>query len=98
EQVASHTITLVGRFCRLSTPMSDFIVEAVHVARAAGAPVKTIWTREDDIHGGYYRPMWHSAISAGLDNAGRPLAWMHTIVGQSIAEGTPFAAAMMKNG
>jgi len=98
EQVEIHTMFLGGGFGRRATPTSDFIVEAVHVARAAGAPVKTIWTREDDIHGGYYRPMWHSAISAGLDYTGWPTAWMHTIVGQSIAEGTPFAAAMVKNG
>jgi isoquinoline 1-oxidoreductase beta subunit len=78
-------------------PGSDFIVEAVHVAKAAGAPVKTIWTREDDIRGGYYRPMWHSSLSAGLDAAGKPVAWKHTIVGQSIVENTPFAGEI-KNG
>jgi len=98
EQVEIHTLFLGGGFGRRATPSSDFIVEAVHVAKAAGAPVKTIWTREDDIHGGYYRPMWHSSISAGLDAAGKPQAWKHTIVGQSILEGTPFASVMVKDG
>ena len=97
EQVAIHTLFLGGGFGRRAVPGSDFIVEAVHVAKAAGAPVKTIWTREDDIRGGYYRPMWHSTLSAGLDAAGKPVAWKHTIVGQSIVENTPFAGEI-KNG
>jgi isoquinoline 1-oxidoreductase subunit beta len=97
EQVAIHTMFLGGGFGRRAVPASDFIVEAVHVAKAAGAPVKTIWTREDDIRGGYYRPMWHSSLSAGLDAAGKPVAWKHTIVGQSIVENTPFAGEI-KNG
>ena len=97
EQVAIHTLFLGGGFGRRAVPGSDFIVEAVHVAKAAGTPVKTIWTREDDIRGGYYRPMWHSSLSAGLDAAGKPVAWKHSIVGQSIVENTPFAGEI-KNG
>jgi isoquinoline 1-oxidoreductase subunit beta len=97
EQVVIHTLFLGGGFGRRAVPGSDFIVEAVHVAKAAGAPVKTIWTREDDIRGGYYRPMWHSSLSAGLDAAGKPVAWKHSIVGQSIVENTPFAGEI-KNG
>jgi isoquinoline 1-oxidoreductase subunit beta len=56
-----------------------------------------VWTREDDIRGGYYRPMWHSRITAGLDAQGQPVAWKHTIVGQSILEGT-FLAGFIKDG
>jgi isoquinoline 1-oxidoreductase beta subunit len=98
EQVEINTLFLGGGFGRRATPSSDFIVEAVHVAKAAGAPVKTMWTREDDLRGGYYRPMWSSALSAGLDASGRPVAWKHTIVGQSVTEGTVFAGATMKDG
>jgi isoquinoline 1-oxidoreductase beta subunit len=98
EQVHIHTLFLGGGFGRRATPGSDFIVEAVHVARAARAPVKTVWTREDDLRGGYYRPMWHSTIAAGLDAGGAPVGWKHTIVGQSIVEGTPFASALVKDG
>jgi isoquinoline 1-oxidoreductase subunit beta len=98
EQVRIHTLFLGGGFGRRATPGSDFIVEAVHVAKAARAPVKTVWTREDDLRGGYYRPMWHSAIAAGLDAGDAPVAWRHTIVGQSIVEGTPFASDLVKDG
>ncbi len=58
EQVELHTTFLGGGFGRRATPTSDFVSEAVHVAKAAGAPVKTVWTREDDVRGGYYRPMF----------------------------------------
>jgi isoquinoline 1-oxidoreductase beta subunit len=60
-------------------------------------PVKVVWTREDDMRGGYYRPMWAHKVSAGLGADGRPVAWKQTIVGQSIMEGTPFAM-MIKEG
>jgi len=57
-----------------------------------------VWTREDDIHGGYYRPMWLSRFRAAIGEQGKPIAWSHTIVGQSIIAGTPFASAMIKDG
>jgi isoquinoline 1-oxidoreductase beta subunit len=78
--------------------MSDWIVEAVEVAKHAKAPVKVIWTREDDIKGGYYRPSWYDRISGGLDESGNPVAWRHTLVGQSILAGTPFEAMLVKDG
>jgi isoquinoline 1-oxidoreductase beta subunit len=98
EQVQIHTMFLGGGFGRRANPVSDFVSEAVHVARAAKAPVKTVWTREDDTQGGYYRPMWYDRISAGLDEQGGPVAWKHTIVGQSILAGTPFEKMMVKDG
>ena len=98
EQVLVHTMFLGGGFGRRATPTSDFVTEAVHVAKAAGAPVKTVWTREDDIHGGYYRPMYLQRAKIGLDAQGMPVAWQHTLVGQSILAGTPFEAMMVKNG
>ena len=97
EQVFIHTLYLGGGFGRRANPASDFIVEAVEVAKVTKAPVKVVWTREDDIKGGYYRPMWHSRITAGLDAQGQPVAWKHTIVGQSILEGT-FLAGLIKDG
>jgi isoquinoline 1-oxidoreductase subunit beta len=97
EQVFIHTLYLGGGFGRRANPTSDFIVEAVEVARVTKTPVKVMWTREDDIKGGYYRPMWHSRITAGLDAQGQPVAWKHTIVGQSILEGT-FLAGFIKDG
>ncbi|MEW6117434.1 MAG: xanthine dehydrogenase family protein molybdopterin-binding subunit [Nitrospirota bacterium] len=98
EQVKLHTTLLGGGFGRRANPQSDFVVEAVQVAKAAGRPVKVIWTREDDIKGGYYRPMWFDRISAGLDADGNPVAWRHTIVGQSILAGTPFEKVLVKDG
>src|SRR5713101_994381 len=91
EKVQIHTTLLGGGFGRRANPASDFVVEAVHVAKVAKAPVKVVWTREDDLAGGWYRPMWHDRFVAGLDAAGNPIAWTHTTVGQSITEGTPFA-------
>src|SRR5204862_518878 len=95
EKVQIHTTLLSGGFGRRANPASDFVVEAVHVAKIAKAPVKVVWTREDDLAGGWYRPMWHDRFVAGLDAAGNPTAWTHTIVGQSIAQGTPFAQYMI---
>ncbi len=98
EKVQIHTTLLGGGFGRRANPASDFVVEAVNVAKVAKAPVKVVWTREDDLKGGWYRPMWHDRFVAGLDGDGNPVAWTHTIVGQSIMEGTPFAAFGIKNG
>ncbi len=98
EKVKIHTTLLGGGFGRRANPVSDFVVEAVHVAKVAKAPVKVVWTREDDIRGGWYRPMWHDRFAAGLDASGNPVAWTHTIVGQSIMTGTPFAGFAIKEG
>jgi isoquinoline 1-oxidoreductase beta subunit len=103
EQVTLHTMMAGGGFGRRAVPTSDYIVEAVNVAkawRAAGkeGPVKLIWSREDDIKGGYYRPAHVHRAELGLDDKGNILAWNHTIVGQSILAGTPFEAFMVKNG
>lgn len=98
EQVKIHTQFLGGGFGRRANPVSDFVAEAVQVAKAANKPVKLVWMREDDIRGGYYRPMWVSRFAAALGNDGMPSAWTHTVVGQSIAAGTPFAPMMIKDG
>ncbi|HEY8354635.1 MAG TPA: xanthine dehydrogenase family protein molybdopterin-binding subunit [Methylophilaceae bacterium] len=98
EQVKVHTPFLGGGFGRRGNPDTDFVSEAVHVAKAAGLPVKTIWTREDDIKGAYYRPMNLHQVKVGLDENGNPLAWHHTCVGQSIMTGTPFEQYMIKDG
>jgi isoquinoline 1-oxidoreductase beta subunit len=97
EQVKIHTTFLGGGFGRRANAQSDFVSEAVHLAKATGRPVKVVWTREDDIRGGFYRPLWVSRLRAGLDAGGTPVAWAHTIVGQSILGGTPFSS-MIKNG
>jgi isoquinoline 1-oxidoreductase beta subunit len=98
EKVQIHTTLLGGGFGRRANPASDFVIEAVQVAKVAKAPVKVVWTREDDTQGGWYRPMWHDRFAAGLDASGNPVAWTHTIVGQSIMAGTPFEAFTIKDG
>ncbi|HET9269972.1 MAG TPA: molybdopterin cofactor-binding domain-containing protein, partial [Vicinamibacterales bacterium] len=97
EQVTIHTQFLGGGFGRRATPTSDFVREAVHVAKAAGAPVKTVWTREDDMHGGHYRPQFYHRVRVGLDAHGAPHAWQHALVGQSFIAGSAFEG-MIQNG
>src|SRR5256884_1181175 len=98
EKVQLHTTFLGGGFGRRANPQSDFVVEAVHVAKATGAPVqvKVIWTREDDMQGGWYRPAFLHAIEGGVDANGNPVSWRSRLVGQSIMAGTPFEAMMLK--
>ncbi len=98
DKVTLHTPFLGGGFGRRGNPASDFVVEATHVAKAAGVPVKVVWTREDDTRGGYYRPSYLHKITVATDQSGNPTAWDHVVVGQSIMEGTPFAAFGIKNG
>ena len=98
EQVTIHTTFLGGGFGRRANPASDFVLDAVHLAKATGMAVKAIWTREDDTRGGYYRPMWLHRATAGLDGAGNVVAWDHRVVCQSIVAGTPFAPMLAPGG
>lgn len=98
NQVKLHTTLLGGGFGRRAVLDAHFVSEAVQVSKAIKSPVKVVWTREDDIRGGYYRPRAYHTISAGLDAAGKPLYWEHNIVCQSFAVGTPLEAMMVQNG
>jgi len=98
ERVKLHTTYLGGGFGRRANPVSDYVVEAVKVARAAKAPLKLVWTREDDLRGGYYRPLWHSRIAATLGAEGAIESWTHTIVGQSFIAGTAFEPFIIRDG
>ncbi|WP_426197559.1 molybdopterin cofactor-binding domain-containing protein [Massilia sp. DWR3-1-1] len=103
EQVTVNTMMAGGGFGRRGVPNADYVTEAVHVAkayRAAGktGPVKVIWSREDDIKGGYYRPSHVHRADIGIGADGKIVAWDHTIVGQSIMTGTMFEGFGVKNG
>lgn len=100
EAVQLHTLWAGGSFGRRAIADAHFVAEACSIAKAYGSPVtvKLVWTREDDIKGGYYRPVYVHRIRAGLDAGGKVVAWHHRIVGQSIMAGTPFAANTIKNG
>jgi len=98
EQVTFHTEFAGGGFGRRATTDSHVPREAALIAkRLRGTPVKLIWSREDDVRGGYYRPMHVHRVEVGVGPDGMPAAWRHVIVGQSILAGTPFAM-MVKNG
>jgi len=100
DKVRIHTLLAGGSFGRRATPDGDIAGEAAAVAKAIGdgKPVKVMWTREDDIRGGKYRPLYVHRLRAGLDANGAIVGWEHRIVGQSILGGTPFEAAMVKDG
>ena len=99
EQVTFHTEFAGGGFGRRATIDAHVPREAALIAkRLRGTPVKLIWTREDDVRGGYYRPMHAHRVEIGIGSDGMPAAWRHVVVGQSLVAGTPFAAMMIKNG
>ena len=100
EQVKINTLYAGGSFGRRANPHSDYVLEAANIAKAikGKAPVKLVWTREDDTRAGYYRPLYYHTIKAALDKQGNAIAWQHRIVGQSIIAGTAFAGGMVKNG
>jgi isoquinoline 1-oxidoreductase beta subunit len=100
EKVRIHTMLGGGSFGRRATPNGDVAGEAAAIVKAIGGrqPVKLMWTREDDIRGGRYRPLYVHYVRAGLDSSGRIVGWQHRIVGQSILRGSPFEHAMVKNG
>src|SRR6202048_1325441 len=100
QQVSIHTLYAGGSFGRRANPGSDYIVEAVSIAKAFGAdgtPIKLQWTREDDLHGGLYRPVYFHQLEGGLNAQGQLTGWRDVLVGQAIMAGTPFAA-LIKNG
>ena len=70
----------------------------MHVANGVGKPVKTVWTREDDMRGGYYRPHSINRVRGGVDADGRPVAYLHTSIGKPVLAQSIFAAGIMRNG
>jgi isoquinoline 1-oxidoreductase subunit beta len=103
ENVALNQLYAGGSFGRRANPKADFVLEAVAIAKAAGdkgikAPIKMVWTREEDTRGGYYRPANLHTVRAALDASGKPIAWQQRIVGQSLIKGSPFESALIKNG
>lgn len=100
EQVTLNMLYAGGSFGRRANPASDYLLEAAHIARAiqGRVPVKLVWTREDDMRAGWYRPMFYHALRAGLDPEGNLIAWQHRLVGQSIIAGTAFESGMVKGG
>ncbi len=80
--VKVHTTFLGGGFGRRLE--SDFVAEAVAISKAVNAPVKVIWSREDDTRHGFYRPATYNRLAAGFDAQNNPVAWTHHIVAPPI--------------
>ena len=100
EKVQINTMLAGGSFGRRTTPTADYQVEAALAFAVTDKtrPVKLVWSREDDIKGGYYRPAFGHKVKVGLDKKGKIIAWSHRIAGQSIVKGTPFEAFAVKDG
>ncbi len=99
EQVTFHTENAGGGFGRRAVTDSHVQREVSEIAkRLKGTPVKLVWSREDDVRGGYYRPMHFHRVEIAVGADGFPVAWRHVIVGQSLLAGTPFESMLVKNG
>ena len=104
DKVKINTLWAGGSFGRRAQADAHPVVEITTLAKAmqaAGmepAPVKIVWTREDDMAGGYYRPMSAHRIRVGLDDQGNVTAFKYNIAAKSIVKGTPFEAMLMKDG
>ncbi|MEM8555504.1 MAG: molybdopterin cofactor-binding domain-containing protein, partial [Pseudomonadota bacterium] len=100
DQIEIRTLLTGGSFGRRATPEADYQVEAAlaFMLTDRSRPVKLVWTREDDIRGGYYRPAFGHRVRVGLDKNGQIIAWDHHIAGQSIMRGTPFEGFAVHDG
>jgi isoquinoline 1-oxidoreductase beta subunit len=96
EQVSLRTLLAGGSFGRRAQPTGELAAEAAAALKALGrdASIKLLWTREDDIRGGRYRPLTLHHLSGGLDAKGNIVAWDQTVVSQSIVKGSPFEVMM----
>lgn len=104
EQVEIETLMAGGSFGRRSQHDAHFPVEAADVFRlqpgapAERRPTKLVWTREDDVQGGYYRPIMVHRLSGAMNRKGELLAWRQAIAGQSFFYGTGLEARLPANG
>lgn len=95
--VEIETLFAGGSFGRRANFQSDYVAECVHIAKHVGhgRSVKLVWTREDDMAAGYYRPLVHHAVRVTLDKDGYPATWRHRIVTQSIMKGSPIGGGKL---
>ncbi len=100
DNTTIETLYAGGSFGRRANMDSDYHVEAAMAAIALGTdqPVKLVWTREDDVRGGYYRPMVKHRVKAALDGDGKLAAWRSDVASKSIFTGTPMEQMMVHEG
>jgi isoquinoline 1-oxidoreductase beta subunit len=93
--VEIETLFAGGSFGRRANFQSDYMAECVHIARRVGGgrPVKLVWTREDDMRAGYYRPLTHHTVGVFLGDDGYPIHWYHRVVTQSIMKTSPLPSS-----
>ena len=90
ERITLNMLYAGGSFGRRSHNASDYAVEAARIAQALpNVPIKLVWTREDDLRAGAFRPLNLHRLRGALDDAGTIVAWQQRIVGQSIRAGLP---------
>ena len=94
DKVVVHNHLLGGGFGRRLEV--DYVTQAVRIAKHVDAPVKGVWTPEEDIQHDVYRPYYYDRFAAGLDPRGKPVAWTHRIVGPAII--ARFLPAAFKDG
>jgi isoquinoline 1-oxidoreductase beta subunit len=100
-KVKLNTLMSGGSFGRRATFTGDYVVEAAEIVKAiqGRSAVKLMWTREDDMRAGYFRPMYIHKLRAGLDASGKIVGWQHRIVGQPLfGEGQTEGDASMLEG
>jgi len=100
QDVAINTLWAGGSFGRRAIYDSHYAGEAAAIAKAWGRPqpIKLVYSREDDIRGGYYRPMYVHRVRAGVDGQGNLVGWHHRVVGQSLMSGTAFESFSVHEG
>ena len=98
EKIQIKTVLAGGSFGRRATPQADYQVEAALAFSLTdrSRPVHLVWSREDDLRSGYYRPAFGHKVRVGLDGSGNIVGWEHRVAGQSIMTGTPFEALRCK--
>ena len=99
EKVRINTMLAGGSFGRRATPDADYQVEAAlaFVITDRSRPVKLVWSREDDLRSGYYRPAFGHKVRVGVTD-GKIVGWDHRVAGQSIMKGTAFEAMAVRDG
>jgi isoquinoline 1-oxidoreductase beta subunit len=90
EQVKINALFAGGSFGRRGNAWADYHADTATIAKndGSGKPVKLVWTREDDMRAGFYRPAYLHRLTAGIDKSGKLVGWQQRIVGQSIMAGT----------
>jgi isoquinoline 1-oxidoreductase beta subunit len=98
QNVTIHRPLMGGSFGRRSSKTADYTVEAVEAAMGESVPVQIIWSREEDIRSGHYRPLFVHKLRGSVDESGMPEAWHQVVVGQSLMQGTKHDPTYMVRG